>query len=156
MGIGLGLDFDRQEQGILQTPGSAAIGALPGFKGLKALPTIFAEPYSDSQLPVYEEAFDQDFGASADHSTIKRNPGGRRSSLSKFLTSAPPYFLQFLKSIPAKLLFLQKTPSALFLLALLFSLPGSCPCFILNPSKANSYHFDYLRMTNNSCPQVSS
>jgi hypothetical protein len=26
--------------------------------------------YSDSQLPFYEEAFDQDFGASEDHSTV--------------------------------------------------------------------------------------
>ena len=26
--------------------------------------------YSDSQLPFYEEAFDQDFGTSADHSSV--------------------------------------------------------------------------------------
>ena len=26
--------------------------------------------YSDSQLPSYEEAFDQDFGTSADHSSV--------------------------------------------------------------------------------------
>ena len=44
MGVGLGLDLDRHLQGILQAPGSAAIGALPGFKSFKALPAVFAEP----------------------------------------------------------------------------------------------------------------
>jgi len=61
-------------------------------------------------------------------------------SLSKLLTSAYPYPLQFLKFSPARPHFLQKTPSALFPLDLFFPLPGSFPCYILNPSKSNSNH----------------
>ena len=37
--------------------------------------------YSDSQLPVYEEAFDQDFGASVDHSTMERKSRRQKEQL---------------------------------------------------------------------------